>query len=124
LACKRETLFWRNTVEPDLARLPHTYYRKTQELAKRGILDVEICIRGLYVALELKKDLETELAAWTNEGLQANNVFKIRKAGGRARFVSPESWEPVYYVLRDYAYGGERVDLDAILNYGPEKGRI
>ena len=54
---------------------------------KSGIPDILCCIRGRFVALELK----TEKGAPTV--LQKYNLFKIQEAGGYARVLKPSEFE-------------------------------
>jgi hypothetical protein len=115
---KLESSFWKNKVKPFLEVLPKTYARKTQELAKHGVPDVEILIRGNFIVLELKKDLRTEQNAWKDEPLQASKIRKVKDAGGYGRFVSPASWPEVSAALYELALTGE---VDSILSQEREK---
>ena len=62
------------------------YIENIQQKTKSGTPDRLICLRGRYVAVELK----------TNTGMpsqiQLLKLFKIRRAGGTAVIVSPDSF--------------------------------
>lgn len=99
MAQKPETKFYKGTVEPQLKTLPYTWFYKTQEVARRGILDVTVCIRGQFVALELK------IPPNKLDALQEYVAGKIRHAGGLALEVTPENWHAVFPILLDLATG-------------------
>lgn len=86
--------------------LPSTYVMKTQELSKRGILDVIMCVNGLFVAIELKKDMKEN-----PDSLQRWNMQKIGAAGGISILAYPENWDTVYEIVSDIAHRGNVPDI-------------
>jgi len=83
-----------------LRQLPCTYAVKIQQVSIRGIPDILACIRGKFVALELKRDAKQK-----PEPLQQHELGKIQKADGLAFVVSPENWQEVLAMLTDLAEG-------------------
>lgn len=73
---------------------------KTQEVAKRGVLDLLICCNSIFVAIELKIDDDT------GDHLQDWNGRKIAAAGGVAMVANPQNWDTVYRILHDIAHYG------------------
>ncbi len=59
-----------------------------QQVSIRGTPDRLICIRGDFIAVELKKDEKAAIAQ-----LQTYKLDKIQKAGGRSYIISPESFD-------------------------------
>lgn len=103
---KPETVF-KERILPQLKALPKTYVMKTQEVAKRGILDVILCVNSRFVAIELKKDAKAK-----PDELQRWNMVKISEAGGVTMVAHPENWGTVYRIVHDIAhYGLENTDL-------------
>lgn len=102
MARKPETKFFKNAVEPLLKSLPNTWFYKTQEVSRRGILDIVACVRGQFVSLELK------IPPNTLDGLQEYNLMRIRRSGGLALEITPENWTAAFNLLREMALG-ERV---------------
>ncbi len=82
---QRETGF-KKLVQRDLKKLPDCYALKTQERSRRGVPDLLICLRGKFVAIELKDEGEepTELQAFV--------IKRIQIAGGYAFWTSPSQW--------------------------------
>jgi len=82
----------------DLRRLEREdhglYVLKTQERARRGILDLILCVKGKYVSIELKIDGERPTK------LQQYNIDKIRAAGGVAFFTTPFGWPEHLKILK------------------------
>lgn len=75
---------------------------KTQEVAKRGILDVIMCVNGVFVAIELKRaksEKPDELQRW--------NMKKIISSGGVALLAYPENWDEVFIRIKNIAYEGK-----------------
>lgn len=118
---KLESRFWLNKVKPRLEGFIGMYFRKTQELARKGVPDVEILMHKCFIVLELKKDLDTEKSAYKDEPLQAEIVERIKRAGGYGRFVSPETWPEVEAVLLELATTKKMLPhMESILNYRPK----
>lgn len=60
-----------------------------------------LCVNGMFVALELKKDSSEKADA-----LQGHNIQTINKSGGIALVVCPENWKKVFKTLEILAQGG------------------
>lgn len=99
MAKKPETLF-KEKVQDFIKTLPNTWCLKTQERTIRGIPDLLLCIKGQFVAIELKKSVEDE-----PDPLQEFNLTKITKAGGASLTAYPENWPQVMGVLIKLATG-------------------
>jgi len=81
---KSETKF-KEVVQKDL-RLLGCWFFKTQERSRRGIPDIIACMRGVFIAIELKdegKKLDT---------LQEYTLNNIALAGGIAIWTTPSMW--------------------------------
>jgi hypothetical protein len=78
--------------------LPNTWFVKTQERSTRGIPDILVCVNGLFVAMELKKDAKA-----IPDKLQLYVLQKIKAAGGLAMLVYPENWEEAMETLTEIA---------------------
>lgn len=89
-----ETRF-KTRIMPLIKALPNTVAFKIQQVAVRGTPDVLLCIAGVFVALELKRDAKAPITA-----LQKLKLERIAGAGGVARVVYPENWELVYNELK------------------------
>jgi len=107
MAKKPETVF-KERILPQLKALPNTYVLKTQEVSKRGVPDVLMCVKGVFVALELKKDLKSN-----PDDLQRWIMVQIAEAGGITMVVYPENWKLTYRIIHDLAHFGiEKTDLE------------
>lgn len=84
MTAQRETLF-KNRVMPLLLALPDSWWLKTQERSRRGVPDIIGCIRGNFVAIELKTDTGRV------DKLQAWELHRIAKAGGVQIVLRPGS---------------------------------
>ena len=101
---KPETKFLEK-VKKELKNLPNTWFVKTQMVAVRGIPDLLICCRGIFYALELKKDEASKATP-----LQLHTLEQIELAGGISGVVSPENW-PLWYIrLKRMAEKGRHYD--------------
>ena len=87
-----ETKF-KEKVYKDLETLKNTWYYKTQEVSRRGILDLILCVNGAFVSLELKVDSKLS-------ELQKRNIFKINKANGFATHADPNNWKEIFQKLK------------------------
>ena len=86
-ALKPETKFRKSKVIPLLLRLKNTAFFPIQQLAIVGDADFILCIRGVFVWLELKKnDLEVP------KPLQRHKAWWVGKCGGLAMVAYPENW--------------------------------
>lgn len=106
---KPETKFKENTVAPFLKVLANTWFVKTQQRATRGTPDYLICVNGMFVALELKKDAREK-----PDPLQSYNLNRIIECKGIAMVAFPENWDEVSKVLTtlsdDSSLKGRRKD--------------
>ena len=81
----------------DIERLPGIYFFKTQQRAKLGILDLILCIRGRFVAIELKKSSKDKLTS-----LQSYNVTRINSIGeGIALACDPSNYDEVLNIIKN-----------------------
>lgn len=98
MARKPETVF-RARIRPLLEQLPNTTIFGIQQVAIRGVPDFLLCINGLFVALELKKDAKSEPSE-----LQKYTINHIKnKSHGIAFVTHPENWHNVYSILKQLA---------------------
>jgi hypothetical protein len=98
---KPETLF-KDRIMPQISSLPNTFVMKTQEVSKRGILDLILCINGTFVGIELKKSMGDKA-----DPLQRWNMQRIAGSGGVALLAYPENWDEVFQLLSDIALNGK-----------------
>lgn len=94
MAKKAETVF-RNRIRPLLRALPNTIIFGIQQVAIRGVPDYLLCINGLFVALELKKDFKSKPSP-----LQEYTLEQIEKSNGISFVVYPENWNNIYSRLK------------------------
>jgi hypothetical protein len=94
-AVQSERSFRVNQVAPFLATLKHTVIFPIQQVSIVGDPDYLLCIRGRFVALELKREGKEP------RPLQQYKLDQVKKAWGVALVASPETWEQVKGVLRD-----------------------
>ena len=97
MAKQPETLL-KEKVLACLKKLPHTYAVKIQQVAIRGTPDILACIRGRFIAMELKKDGKQK-----PDPLQRHELAKIVGAGGWSYVVCPENWERIKGDLKLFA---------------------
>lgn len=99
MAKKPETKF-KEKVQAYLRTLPHCWFYKAQEVGRRGVPDLICCIRGRFVALELKVE------GGKIDALQEYTLRQIQsQGGGRSFVVTPTSWSLVQGILSDLARG-------------------
>ncbi len=91
---KPETKF-RARITPLLKAIPCSWWESIQQKAIRGTPDILGCIKGQFVALEIKS-VDGRLTV-----LQRHKLTAIRNAGGIALEVNPKNWEEVYTGLRN-----------------------
>jgi len=101
MAKKKETAL-KEKVLGALHTLPETWAQKIQQVGIRGTPDILCCIRGSFVALELKSSPEHD-----PDPLQQYTLDQIEKAGGLSLVVDPMNWPEVFQNLKDLAYGGD-----------------
>lgn len=78
----------------DLKKIPHIWFLKTQEVARRGVPDLLICISGKFVAIELKSK------AGKPDKLQLYKGLQITAAGGSFWVAYPDNWSEVLTDLK------------------------
>ena len=87
---KPETSFRANQVRPFLKTLRHTVAIPVQQLAIRGDPDFILCVRGLFVALELKA------RGGKVTPLQEYRLKEIRERGeGVVLVANPDNWHEI-----------------------------
>lgn len=94
MAKKPETVF-KERVLRDLKTLPLCWFSKIQQVAINGTPDILLCLNGIFIAIELKKDAKSKTSK-----LQDYNLQKIREAGGLSFVVYPDIWNDVLDDLR------------------------
>lgn len=98
MAKKPETVF-RESTYPALDKLNNTVRMSIHQVAIIGDPDIILCINGLFVALEYKKDAKTK-----PDVIQLYKHRKIRQKGkGKVFVVYPENWKRVYKKLEAIA---------------------
>jgi hypothetical protein len=90
---KPETQFRQVKVIPFLKTLHNTAYFPIQQMAIVGDPDFILCVRGRFVALELKSETG-ELSP-----LQKQKLGWITKKGGVSLVASPGTWESIKGIL-------------------------
>jgi hypothetical protein len=96
MAEKPETRF-KKKVKSALDALPNTWFYKTQERTLRGIPDFILCIKGYFIAIELKVD-ENPL-----DPLQMYKAKLIRNSGGLYYLMTPKNFFEIMEDLEDIA---------------------
>jgi hypothetical protein len=98
---KPETVFRINSVVPFLKTLKNTFYQPIQQLAFVGSPDFVLCVRGRFVALELKA------TGGSPRPLQDYILEKVKSAGGVRLVASPDNWQDVKDTLTEMDSQGE-----------------
>lgn len=80
----------------DLRSLPKTWAVKVQQVAIRGTPDILCCIKGRFVALELKSSAGAHI-----DELQMYTIKQISAAKGSAFIVFPENWEATLTYIKE-----------------------
>jgi len=91
-----ETKF-KERILPRLKALPNSWVLKTQELARRGVPDILMCLNGSFIAIELKTD------KGSTDKLQDYVLSRIDLSGGLALVVTESSWPEHYSMLQEMA---------------------
>ena len=84
----------KNKVLPLLKSIPKTWVLKTQEVARSGVPDILLCLKGEFIAIELKTD--TGILS----KLQAYNLKKINDSGGLGIVMTPSNFNEIIEKLR------------------------
>ena len=95
---KPETVF-RKRVSDALKTLPNTVFFPIQQKTFVGHPDFLLCIRGRFVALELKSEKGVP------SPLQRYNISKVIECGGLGYVVYPDNWKEILNVLKTLAKG-------------------
>jgi len=77
-----------------LETIPKIWVEKIQQVAIRGTPDLIVCLRGIFIAIELKIGDEEP------DDLQAYKLNAIKRAGGVTYVVRPTNAEEVLRNLR------------------------
>jgi hypothetical protein len=85
---KPETKFRNNYVIPFLHSLHQCDVTSVQQLSRSGDPDLYICLRGKFIAMEIKASEGSK-----PRKLQVWKLEKIKKAQGISLVVYPENWE-------------------------------
>jgi hypothetical protein len=91
---KPETKFVEQ-IKKDLMLLPECWFYKTQEVSKRGIPDIVICLSGTFVAIEAKKSIKDQ-----PDALQLHTLENIADCWGIAMVACPENWKESFVFLQ------------------------
>jgi len=89
----------------DLKTLPNTWATKIQQVSIGGTPDIIACIRGYFVAIELKRNKKEKPT-----GLQEYNMVRILKADGQVFVVYPENWAKIFRHLERLSLYGNIED--------------
>ena len=93
---KPETSFRNRCVLTFLnTHLKNSTYLSIQQVALLGHPDLVLCVRGKFVAMELKKSVKDK-----PRPLQTLCLKNVEQAGGIALIVYPENWEEVKLLLQ------------------------
>jgi hypothetical protein len=90
MSLKPETVFYQR-IKPYLEALPYSFVLRMQQEAIRGTPDIIMCVRGRFVALELKKSAKAPVTK-----LQKYVLEMVRRAGGYGEVCYPENWLFIY----------------------------
>jgi Holliday junction resolvase len=83
----------------NLKELPNAWVYKAADRVKRGIPDLILCVRGQFLAIELKRD------KCFATPLQQHTLDQIRFAGGITWEATPTSWPDLFDQLWKFANG-------------------
>ncbi len=78
----------------DLKELESCYVLKTSERARRGVPDLLICLKGEFIAIELKRE------GAKPDPLQLHVLKKIAAAHGTSFVAYPSSWDSCFQILK------------------------
>lgn len=88
---------FRDRVRRDLQALPNTVLFPIQQVSIGGDPDFLLCVRGFFVALELKS------TGGKVSPLQEHKLQAVVKAGGTSLVAFPKNWKQVYKFIFDLA---------------------
>jgi len=89
MAQKPETRFKKKVVD-FLNTLPYTKVFVIQQVSKRGDPDLLVCVKGKFVALELKRSKDEDASP-----LQSHILSQVTKARGFARKCDPDNFKTI-----------------------------
>lgn len=92
MTMKPETRF-KEKVLRELRALPGCHAEKIQQKTIRGTSDIHVCLRGWFVALELK------VGTGRTDPLQDHVLACVERAGGLAYVATPENWAGILATL-------------------------
>lgn len=98
----RESTFAKR-VWKTLKTIPHSYFFTVQQVSIRGIPDIVGVVNGLFVALELKRDSKEAAKKTGRIALQKYVGAQIEKSGGLFWLVTPDNFESIATMLRNYS---------------------
>jgi len=92
---KPETIF-AELIDKELKKVfgKNIWVENIQQVGKRGTPDRLICLNGHFIAFELKVE------GGVVDPLQSIKLMQIRKAGGIAYIVSPQTWGAIFDFLK------------------------
>jgi hypothetical protein len=88
-------------VRKRLKELPNLWFFKASERSLAGIPDLILCLNGMFVGLELKRDEKSKASR-----LQSHTLELINKSGGIGLVVHPGNFAKVLNVLKILSEGG------------------
>ena len=93
---KKEETTFAERVDRDLKKVfgPLVFFENIQQVVKVGTPDRLCCINGQFVALELK------VRGGVLSKVQYLKLARIKKAGGLAFVVYPDTWESIIKELK------------------------
>jgi hypothetical protein len=98
---KKETRFKIN-FKKKLDKIPDIYAVKIQQVSIRGTPDFLLCVRGRFIAIELKAEETGE-----PDALQRFNLNKITRAGGIGIVANPKNQDKVLELINTISRGGD-----------------
>ena len=93
---KPETKFRSSKVIPFLKTLKYCTFFSIQQASISGTPDLLCCIRGIFVALELKKSNKDKPTR-----LQSHMLKEVERACGMSFVVNPENWDDIKLILQN-----------------------
>lgn len=87
---KKETVF-RARIRPFLDRIPESFWESISQRSIKGTPDIIGCIKGHFIALELKSSAKAAISA-----MQSYKLERISLSGGSIFIVYPGNWKETY----------------------------
>lgn len=98
-------------VRKRLKELPNLWFFKASERSLAGIPDLILCINGIFVGLELKRDEKAKASR-----LQSHTLELINRAGGLGVVVHPGNFAKVLGTLKVLSEGGKYDRTNVVSN--------